>query len=159
MSTGFLPLALLTVLTNGPFSVPPSAWRAVEVQVPAPGTQVEVEFEVQKGSRVQVLLLTPEEANRFHRGRSFIPLCGSGFQTEARMRCRVEEAGPHVLMIDNRIEGRAPTELHLRVDLRAPVNVVVRELPPERRRLVIALSLGFFGIVVLYSAREFLRRN
>jgi hypothetical protein len=32
-----------------------------------------------------------------------------------------------------------------------------RELPPERRRAVVALSLLVFGLIVVVSARQFLR--
>jgi hypothetical protein len=75
------------------------------------------------------------------------------------MRCRVPERGEYVLMIDNRIEARVPATVHLRLDVHAPADVVVRELPPERKRFIVAASLAFFGAVVLFSARKFLKQS
>jgi hypothetical protein len=99
---------------------------------------------------VQALLLTRTAAERFHRGRSFEPICSSGFQSDIR--------GSYVLIVDNRIEAR-PATLHLRVHLQTPPDVIVRELPPQRRQAVVALSIAFFGAVLLFSARQFLKHQ
>jgi hypothetical protein len=152
-------LAMLVVLTNGPLNIPPARWQAISVMVEAPGTHVEIAFDVKSGARVQASLMTAAQAVRFNRGRDPQPICASGFREHERMRCRVPEAGQHVLLIDNRIASRAPTLLNLSVELHPPVNVVVRELPPERKRLVIAVSLAFFGAIVLFSARQFLKHG
>lgn len=149
----------LVALTNGLLTVPPAQWRALTLGSPSPGTYVEVEFNVRKGSRVQALLLTRPDAERLHRGRTPSPECSSGFEREARMRCRVQEADEYVLIVDNRIEARLPAEVHLRVDLQSPPSVIFREVPPERRRVVVALSLAFFGAVVVFSARQFLKHT
>ena len=154
-----IPLALLVNLTNGILSIPPSHWRAVTLGPLGRGTQVEIRYEVRGGSRVQALLLTKSDAERFHRGRSPAPVCSSGFQEEFRMRCRLPEAGDYVLMVDNRIESRTAAMVHVRVDLHEPGSAVVRELPPDRQRVVISLSLAFFGAVVVFSARQFLKHN
>jgi hypothetical protein len=118
---------------------------------------VEIAFDVRQGSRVAASLVTAAQAVRFNRGRTVDPICASGYRQESRMRCRVPEAGQHVLLIDNRIERRLPASIHLVVELHPPHDVIVRELPPERKRLVIALSVAFFGAVVLFSARQFLK--
>lgn len=152
-------LLALATLTNGVLSVPPSKWLPVDLGQLDPGTKIEIEFEVRSGSRVQAHVVTKGDAERFHRGRSMTPLCSSGFERASRLRCRVFESAHYVLIADNRIEGRIPASVHLRVDLQAPPTVVVRELPPERRRLVVALSLGFFGAVLVFSARQFLKHN
>jgi hypothetical protein len=151
--------ALLVVLTRGPLNIPPAQWQAISVPIPAPGTQVEIELEVRSGSRVQALLMTAAQAVRFNRGRAPVPICASGFRRQATLRCRVAEPGQHVLIVDNRIESRQPALIDLTVELHPPADVIVRELPPERRRLVIALSLGFFGAVVLFTARQFLKHG
>ena len=151
-----IPLAFLVVLTSGLVSVPASQWETVDLRIPEPGTTVDISFHVRHGSRVQVLLLEREEADRFHRGRSFDPLLTTGFQSSGRVRYRVAERGEYVLLIDNRIEGRGPTLVDLRVEA-TPHHVNVRELPPERRRAVVALSLLFFGATVFFSARQLLK--
>lgn len=151
--------AMLAVLTHGPVTIPPAHWQAISVVIDAPGTQVEVDFEVKRGSRVEASLLTATEAVRFNRGRTVTPACASGFRADAHLRCRVAEPGQYVLLLDNRIESRQPALVDLRVSLQPPVDVVVRELPPERKSLVIALSIAFFGAVVLFSARQFLKHG
>lgn len=153
-----LPLTLVVVV-NSLLSVPPSQWQGINLQIPEHGTTVDVSFRVESGSRVQVMVLEPAEAERFHRGRSFEPLFTTGFQNSGRIRYRIREAGSYVLMIDNRLEGRGPTMLDLRVELTNPGSVHARELPAERRRAVVALSMVFFGVVVIYSARQFLKNS
>jgi hypothetical protein len=149
--------ALLVVLTNGLVSVPPSQWQGIDIQVPQNGTTIDVDFEVKRGSRVQLLLLDRTQADRFHRGRSFEHLESSGFEKAGRLRYRLADKGHYVLMIDNTIETRTPTFVQVRVELSNPARADVRELSPARRHAVVALSLLFFGAVVSLSAWRFLR--
>ena len=149
--------ALLVVLTNGLLSVPPSHWRAIDLKVPSNGTTVDVDFEVTEGSRVQILILTRAQAERFHRGRSYQHIVSTGFEKSGRLRYRLADQGQYVLMVDNRIETRTPALVQLRVELTNPYRADVRELSPVRRRVVVTLSLLFFGAVVAFSAWRFLR--
>jgi hypothetical protein len=150
-------MALLVLLTNGVLEVPASQWKAVDLVVLNHGSVLDCEFEVIKGSRVQVMVTDLREAQRFHRGRSVRPLFASGFDNDAHFRYRFREAGRYVLIVDNRIEGRGPTLVNLRLELTNPRSMEARELPPERRRAVVALSLLVFGLIVVVSARQFLR--
>ena len=149
--------ALLVVLTNGLVSIPPSQWQGIDLRIPQNETTVEVEFEVREGSRVQVLVLDRVQAERFHRGRSFQPIASTGFEKSGRLKYRLADKGQYVLMIDNRIETRTQTLVHLRVELTNPYSANVQELSPARRRVVVTLSLLFFGAVVAFSAWRFLR--
>ena len=81
----------------------------------------------------------------------------SGFEKSDQFRVFVPDAGQYVLILDNRIEARFPAEVSLRVELNAPHDTQVRTVPPERQRATIALSLLFFGAVVVFSAVKFLR--
>jgi len=47
--------------------------------------------------------------------------------------------------------------VNLRVNVSRMRMGEVRELPPEKRRLIVSLSLLFFGGVVVFSARQFLK--
>ena len=120
---------------------------------------LDIDFEVTHGSRVQLLLLSRQQSERFERGRSVTPEVTTGFENSGRVRLAIPAAGDYVLMIDNRIEGRAATLVKLKVEVTNPTNAVVRELPAQKRRLVVSLSLLFFGAVVVFSAREFLRHT
>lgn len=152
-----LPLLALAVLMNGSLvDVPPSTWRAVDLPIAQHETVVDGDFEVIRGSKVQVLIADRDQAERLHKGRSFRPVYSSGFRKDGRFRITVHEAGSYVLLVDNRIEGRGPATVRLNVSTSNRVSIETRELPPGRRRAVIAISLLFFGAVVAFSAWQFL---
>jgi hypothetical protein len=150
-------LTLLILLTESTVKVPPSHWTAIELKIPQNSTTVNVSFKVENGSRIQAIVLSREEAERFNRGKSIRPLLMSGFEKSDEFRVFVPDAGEYVLLLDNRIEARFPAEVSLRVDVSVPKNAQVRTISPERRRATVALSLLFFGAVVAFSAAKFLR--
>ena len=155
-----LPIALLIVLMNGPVPVAKSHWTAIEINVREHGTTLDCAFEVvQGGSKAQVLLMPRADAERFNRGRSYRALYETGFEESGRFRYRVREAGEYILLLDNRLERRFDTTVHVKVQLHSPSLLNVRTASPERRRVVVTLSLLFFGSVLVFSARQFLKRN
>jgi hypothetical protein len=150
--------ALLVLLADGLVSVPPSGWKAIEVKIDRNHTAVQCSFHVKtKGTKVQAWLMDRSQAERFNRGWSVKALYFTGFEESMRFRVMAPDAGDYVLMLDNRLEGRWPAEVELRIELSNPQNVNVRELAPDRRRMVVALSLIVFGAVVVFSARQFLK--
>jgi hypothetical protein len=149
--------ALLIVLTDSVVKVPASHWTAIELKVPHNSATVRVSFNVENGSRIQAIVLGREEAERFKKGRSIRPLLMSGFEKSDEFRVFVPDAGDYVLVLDNRIEARFPAEVSLRVELSVPKNTEVRTISPERKRATVALSLLFFGAVIVFSAVKFLR--
>lgn len=152
-------LAFLVVVTSGLISVPPSHWQTLNVPVPEPDTTIDISFQAMHGSRVQLLLLDRKDAERFRRGRSVDPLMTTGFQNAGRLRYRAATQGEYVLLLDNRIEGRSPALVDLRVETAPARSATVRELPPEKRRLVVTLSLLFFGGTIFFSARQLLKHS
>lgn len=151
-------LALLTVLTNGIVSVPPSRWTAIRVEVKQPHTEVVCTFSVpEEASGVRALLLTRVDAERFHSGRSSRPLYSTGFQRSAHFRYEVADPGEYVLLLDNRIEGRGPTNVDLRVELEPVGSVHPTELTPRKRGIIIMLGLLFFVASVAFFARQLLK--
>ena len=153
-------LALLVVLADGLVTVPASYWRAVTVSVAENDTTVQCSFDVRsEGAKVQALLLEKSQVERFRLGRSISPLYVTDVETSARFRQRVPHPGDYLLILDNRVEGRAPAEVALRIELSSPNSTAVREVPAERRRAIVALSLAFFGAVVVFSARQFLKHG
>lgn len=157
------PLALLlaagTVLSNADILVPASHWTAVRLIVGQPNTVVDGSFRVIQGSRVQLLIADRRQAERFHRGRSFAPMYSSGFHSEFRFQTTIGEPGEYILLIDNRIDARGPAKVELSLNQSVAPHVIAGELPPARRRAVVALSALFFGSVVFFSARQFLKRH
>jgi hypothetical protein len=150
-------LAFLVILMDSIVKVPPSHWTSIELKVPRNSTTVNVSFKVENGSRIQAIVLGREEFERCGRGKSIRPLLMSGFEKSDQFRVFVPDAGDYVLVLDNRIEARFPAEVSLRVELSVPSDAPVRFVSPERRRATIALSLLFFGAVVVFSAAKFLR--
>jgi hypothetical protein len=147
-----------TVLHEGTISVPHSHWRAVDVLVSQPGTVVKCSFEVPEGaSKIQATLVTLSDAERFSMGRSFSPLASTGFDDEATLRYEAEAPGRYVLLLDNRIEGRRPTEVRLKIELIKPEFKPARTVPPEKRLEVVFASVLFVLGVVAFSARKMMR--
>jgi hypothetical protein len=152
-------LAVFMLLADGLVSIPPASWQAIRVDVPQHGTIVDCDFRVLEGTKVQAMLVSRHDAERFHRGRSVRPLYNTGFEESGRFRYYISEAGEYVLLIDNRIAASVPALVKLRIELLNPNGAYVRTLPPEKRRMVVALSLLFFGIVVTFSARQYFKQQ
>jgi hypothetical protein len=151
-------VALLTLLANGVIEVPAAHWKAIEISVPNHDSTVHCSFEVRTGgTKLQAIFMERSEFERFHRGRRTNSLYETGFEKSARFRYRVPEAGEYVLLLDNRLEDRWPTQASLRIEVTSARDAQITEVPPERRRLIVALSLLFFGAVVAFSARQFLK--
>jgi len=151
-------LALLAILTDGVVSVPPSHWTVVEVPVSQAGTIVDVSFSVPSGATsVETMLMTRRDAERFNAGRSNRAVCRSGYQTEGRIRCEVEQKGDYVLVIDNRIEARNAAQVSVKITMRPPSSIIATTVPPAKQAVIITLGLLFFVAVVMYSARQFMR--
>lgn len=150
-------LPLLLLFASGLVQVPPAEWKAVAVPVGRAGEVLGCEWQARNPGRIQLLLLTRQDANLFQRGRNPQALHATGFGTDGRFRYRFDSPGDYVLIIDNRI-GSTPASVQVRMDLSRPAAVPARELPPERRRIVVTLSLLFLGLVIVLSAQQFLRR-
>ena len=153
-----VPLSLLLFLTQAVVQVPPSHWTAIALKVPQHGSTVHLSFEVENsGPGIQAIVLSRSEAERFHRGRSIRPIFTSGFEKSGDHRVFIPDAGEYVLLLDNRLEGRNSAQVALRFDISHPTDIRVQTVPPERRRATVALSLLFFGAVIVFSAVKFLR--
>lgn len=151
-------LLLLAVLFDQAVEVPASRWKTIDVPVAAADMLLEASYLVpSSASRVALILLTRDDALRFESGRSIRPLASTGWSYDGRLRHRFQQAGNYALVLDNRIEGRHPTAVTLKVDITGAENVTVRELSPQRRLLVITISLLVFVALVMFTARLFMR--
>ena len=153
-------LAFLAVLMDGVISVPPSRWSAIDVQVAEAGTLIDCTFSVRNdASRVQPILVTRADAQRFHEGRSYRPLVPSSYMRAGRLRYETRTAGSYVLLIDNQIENRKAAEVAVRIELWSPRAAEVRTVSPRRRGVVVAVSVLFFAAVTAYFLRRYLTRR
>ena len=150
-------VAFLAVLVSEQITVPASHWRTVELGRPAAGTRLECTFDVRQDARVQVMLLSKAQAERFLKGRSTRGVADSGWDDHGELKYHLDGGG-YVLVVDNRINHRA-SDVELHVVLHPPTNAVVQTVPPERRDTIIALSLLFFGSTVALTAWQFLRNQ
>ena len=140
--------------------VPAAGWRAVEVALKQRPAILECRFTVVNGrSGVRVALLPREDLERFRGGRRHRVLLSTGFESRGRFRC-APGLGEYSLLIDNRLEARAPASVRLEVTLQfsREGEPLARELSPARRVTVIVVSLGVFAAIVWYAARRLLRR-
>jgi hypothetical protein len=150
-------LALLSVVLEGDIVVPQSHWRAVDVKVAHAGTLVKTVLRAPENStRMQAYLVTRRNADRFAQGGALRPLATTSFERDGTLYMIAEHAGDYILLLDNRMEGRRATQVHLKVELLPPVETV-RTVPPERRRAVELASVLFFLGVVAYSARQLMK--
>ncbi len=137
------------VLVDDLVRVPASQWRAINVLLKQRGAVVECRYSVEHGgSGVRVALMSREEAERFHAGRSHRPLISMPFRSSGTFRHPVTTPGEYRLVIDNRMEGRGPALIRVRLTAVFDDPILqIRELPPEARARVIVISLGLFALV------------
>jgi hypothetical protein len=151
-------LALLGLITSAAplleetIVVEPGAWRSLALALRQRPAVVECSYQVVRGPAVRVWLLEIRELERFRRGRSVRPLAVSPHHKQGSLR-EALGIGQFALVVDNRLNARENVEVTLRVTLNFDA-WEARELPPERRALVVALSLLFFVAVVWWVARR-----
>jgi hypothetical protein len=157
-------MGVLSVLARGALlldeavEVPPGDWRAFRIVLEQRPAEVSCSFTVREGrSGVRVAILQAREYGRLRAGRRARLLVSTVFQRAGGFRHALSEPGEYVLIVDNRRQMQAPAVVHLRVSVAFLPHPAARTLPPERRRAVVALSLGVFFAIVLWSGRRLLR--
>jgi len=126
--------------------------RTLDIPIQEEPARVMCSFVVTKGdSGVNVLLLPEKETLHYVRGEPNRPLAVSGYDRRGSFSEAVPERGLYKILIDNRLEARGPTTVQLTVKLAygTPVRHAAREVPPERRRAIILISLAaFFSLAI-----------
>jgi hypothetical protein len=117
---------------------------------------MEIRFAVARpGPNVRVALLTLDEGRRLRRGMSHGVLASTSYQESGTLRRMVDGGELYVLLIDNRLEGRAGANVRTTVSLISG-DGPAREASPLRRLVVIALSTIFFAGVTVWAGRRLL---
>ena len=145
-------------LSDEVYRVAPHDLRYMELSLNQRPALVEALFEVNAGPpRVRLALMRREDFDRFRLGQPRAPLAISPAGATGRVFHDVARPGDYVLVVENR--AAAPAEVHLRVmlDFSGRHSLTVTQISPERRAVVIALSMMVFVAIVSYSARRLLR--
>ena len=134
--------------------VPASQVRAVSLNVAAREASLDCEFAVSgPGSGVRVALMSWEQAERFRRGLSHHTVKALPYATSGTFRAGVAGSGRYQMVLDNRMEGRGPVDVRLKVWLTfGPVPAL--ELSSRERAVIVAISLSFFFGVVWFAGRR-----
>jgi hypothetical protein len=160
-------LALLLALTAAPghfvlldeiVAVPAAGWRAFGIPLPQRPARIECDFSVQRGgSGVRVALLRREEFDRMSRDQGHRELAATAYQRSGGFTYAAPP-GDYVLVVDNRMEGRGPARVRLRVSLAfGAAGAEPRTLSARRRAVVIAVSVLVFAVIALFAGSK-LRR-
>ena len=135
--------------------VPAAQWRAFDLELRQKPAMVTSNFAVvHGGSGVRMALLRRDDLDRLRAGERHRELAATEYERAASLRYPARE-GAYSLVIDNRLEGREPASVHLRVALVFTDGMPAAiELPPGRKAAVIALSILFFALVVYFAGRK-----
>lgn len=151
--SAMIPLLLLlaaaplerTTLFDGEVTVPRSQWRAIRLDLNQRPAVIEVSHEAVRGrSAVRVVLMTSADVERFSRGESHRVLTSSPFSSRGSFRYAVTRPGHYQVLFDNRLEGRGPAVVKVKVDVVFDnrLSFTPRELPETVRRRVVFWSIG-----------------
>jgi hypothetical protein len=143
------------VLMDETAQVPAASWRDYPIELHQRPAFVECEFKVESGgSGVRVALMQRGEVERLRAGQGHHVLAATGYERHQRFRFPVP-AGDYSVVVDNRLEGRGPAEVHLRVALVfTDPEPEAQVLSPARRAFVIAASILFFLAVAFFAGRK-----
>ncbi|MEP7367625.1 MAG: hypothetical protein ABI972_30570 [Acidobacteriota bacterium] len=130
--------------------VPRSQWRAIRLDLQQRPATIEVSHEVLLGkSAVRVVLMTSEDVERFSKGQSHRVLAASPFTEEGNFRFSVTTPGNYQVLLDNRLEGRGASEVHVKISVafNDKLSFAPRELSGATRRQVVFWSLSGFAAI------------
>jgi hypothetical protein len=147
------------VLVDEVFRVPSGSLRAIDVGI-REAAVVDCRFSVLSGGPgVRLVLVPPDEVDAFRDREGHQVLASTPVRRSGVLRFRTDRA-TYSLVLDNRLEERGPpSQVRLTVSVRfgPPAAQAPREISPQRRAIVIAISLAFFFGVALFAGRK-LRR-
>jgi hypothetical protein len=129
------------VLLDETVKVPAADWRAFRIPLRQQPARIECGFSVlEGGSGVRVALLQGHHT-----------LAATAYQRSGGF-AYAAAPGEYVIVLDNRMEGRGPAEVRLRVSLAfdgAPAGP--RTLSPKRRAVVVGLSVLLFAAILVFA--------
>jgi hypothetical protein len=145
-------------LVDEVYSIPPSKWRFVPVELKQMPVAVHSDFQViASTAQVRVALLSHEDLERLNADQPHGFLAASQPATVGSLTYRLQRPGEYAVVVDNR-GLEAPVRVHLRVwlDFSRGAAPGVGYLSRERRLAVILISFAVFFAIVTWSARKLL---
>jgi hypothetical protein len=136
--------------------VPGGESRTVALSLHQPAATLACSFAVDHGrSGVRLMVLSREQAERLSAGRGYSTLAGSAYRHSGTLRAALPGPGDYVVVVDNRLEGRAAAEVHLQVSmLFDDPHPAVRHATRPRQVAVIAAAFAFFAACCLAAWRR-----
>ena len=147
------------LLVDDTYSINAGHFQPVLVDLEQNVAKIDCEFQVVAGETgVRLAIMTVDDMRRFKKSENHSTIAGTSYAAKGRLRARLPRPGRYAVVIDNRMEARGPATVRVRVALDFSEAVAqARELPPERRWTVIAISLLVFLAIAVYSARKLKR--
>ncbi len=133
-------------------TVPAADRKAFGIPLRQRPARIECGFTVESGgSGVRLLLIERAGFERLEAGQGYRALAATPYQRSGGFAYWAPP-GDYVIVADNRMEGRGPAEVHLQVSLVFDGGgELPRTLSPQRRAVVVGLSVLFFGAVALFA--------
>ena len=146
-------------LVDEVYTIPPSEWRYVNVELKQTPVAVESNFQVlSKGAEVRVALLSRADLERLRADEPHGFLAATLPRASGALRYHLHTPGDYAVVVDNR-GLHTPVRVRLRVALDFSDEGVpaVGYLSPGRRLAVILISFVVFFGILTWSARKLLR--
>jgi hypothetical protein len=131
--------------------------RTLELNLDYAPVRAVCEYSLVAGAQgVRVLLIRKEDLPRLARNLPFEPLVATPYAHRSAFSREVSAAGDYLLVLDNRLPGgtgRSTVHLHARLIYGAPETGPIQTLDPQRRRIVVGLSLGLFCALCVFAGQ------
>lgn len=138
--------------------VGPAKIRTLDIPMLVAPARIVCSYEVtQGGSGVRLVLLRMEDAQRWLRGEAHDVIASTRFARQGAFSHRPADPDHYIIVLDNRMEGRAPAEVHLLVRViygdETPNTVTFAD--PRKGKLLVWSSLLLFAGIAVFTAVRF----
>jgi len=132
--------------------------RTLDIPLPEEPGRILCSYEVTSGlSGVRVVLLRSEEAARWLRGEAHDTIAATPYARQGAFSHRPLEPDHYQLVLDNRLDARAPAEVHLlvRVVFTPDEEGPIQTADPRRAQILVYSTLAFFAAASLFAAWQY----
>lgn len=152
---------IIRTLYDDDVKVGPGRIRTLDIPLPERPVRIVCTYEViQGGSGVRVVLLRKEDAERWIRGEAHDVQASTAYSKRGAFSYKPVDPDHYQLVLDNRMEGRSASDVHLLVrtveseEVPGPVRLADR----TKGRTLVLTSMGIFAAVAgIFAVR--LRRG